>query len=161
MTSQSVNSNEGQLQPADIYGPLVELAIHGQDNKLNLFSSFLFFQSIFLLAWTTVWQMEINGRIQILTALSVFGTVSSVVWATLGPDYANSARKFNQAAAGLEKYFPKEIPHFLSDREETIRRKLPFVGSKFLIGLVTWGFVGLYPLLNLIVWFSHCTRASR
>lgn len=82
--------NRTQLDVKDLYGPLVELAIHGQDNKLNLFSSFLFFQSILLLAWATVWQTDMGGRLPILLAISVFGTVSSIVWAAMGPDYAES-----------------------------------------------------------------------
>jgi hypothetical protein len=154
---------EGKLEPRDIYGPIVELAIHSQDNKINLFTSFLFFQSIFLLAWSTVWQMEIAGRLWILSILAAFGAGNSVVWAMLAPDYADSARKFSQAAAGLERYFPKAIPHLISAREATIRGKPKWIGSKFLISFVTWGFVVLYFVLELVVliWNHTSTTVPR
>src|SRR5881227_698717 len=58
-----------------------------QDNKLNLFSSFLFFQSILLLAWATVWQTELAGRNTILLVFSIFGVISSGPWAVTGSDY--------------------------------------------------------------------------
>jgi len=88
------DTSEERIQIADLYGPLIELAIHGQDNKLNLLSSFLFFQSILLLAWATVWQVSLPGRIWILLLLTAFGVFSSIIWAKLGNDYDKAARNF-------------------------------------------------------------------
>jgi hypothetical protein len=94
-----------ELEVRDIYASVVDLAIHSQDNRMNLFSSFLFFQSVLLLAWATIWQTGGDAaRGPILLVLSVFGTLSSVLWGALGSDYANSGRQFSQAAADLEKY---------------------------------------------------------
>lgn len=151
-------SPDQKLQVADIYGPLIELAIHGQDNKLNLFSSFLFFQSILLLAWATIWQISASpGRTWILLTFSAFGIFSSVIWAVLSGDYANAARRFSETGAEFEKrYFPSGVPHFLGPREEIVAHKPKWKTGRFLIASVTWGFVFLYPLLDLsLFWKSN------
>ena len=142
--------NGRKLKVQDIYGPLVELVTHGQDNKLNLFSSFLFFQSILLLAWATVWQIKQPGRDAILMAFSVFGIVSSVLWALIGSDYANASRGFSDVAEGFEKlHFEDGIPKFLSARGETVRKHT--FGGRDLIGVVTWGFALLYVVLEFVL----------
>jgi hypothetical protein len=151
------NLSGQKLQISDIYGPLIELAIHGQDNKLNLFSSFLFFQSILLLAWATVWQIRSPGRLWILFVFSGFGAFSSVIWAVLGGDYANSARRFSETGAEYEKnYFPNDAPSVLVAREKVVAGKPKWKTGRFLIASVTWGFVLLYPLLDLsLLWNSN------
>jgi hypothetical protein len=115
-----------KLEVKDIYSPLVDLAIHSQENKLNLFSSFLFFQSILLLAWATVWQMSsVPGRRLILLAFSLFGGLISIMWAGLGSDYADSARQLFKSAANLEKYFPPEVAcHPMTERENTLASQI-------------------------------------
>jgi hypothetical protein len=151
-------SSDQRVQIADIYGPLVELIIHGQDNKLNLFSSFLFFQSILLLAWATVWQISSSpGRTWILLIFSAFGMFSSVVWAVLSGDYANAGRRFSEAGVQFErKFFPSGVSHFLEAREEIVASKPKWKTGRFLIASVTWGFVLLYPLLDLsLLWKSN------
>ncbi len=131
----TTDPNEGRLNAKEIYAPLVELVIHGQDNKLNLFSSFLFFQSILLLAWATVWQTELAGRNTILLVFSIFGVISSGPWAVTGSDYADASRQFCDVAEELEKrHFPNDIPRFLSARGETVRAKA--FGGRHLIGFV-------------------------
>jgi hypothetical protein len=142
--------SDSKLEVSDIYGPLIELTIHGQDNKLNLFSSFLFFQSILLLAWATVWQISLPGRTWILLIFSSFGIFSSVIWAILSSDYANAGRRFSETGAQFEdRYFPLGVPHFLSAREEIVASKPTWKTGRFLIASVTWGFVVLYALLDL------------
>ena len=149
--------SEQKLQVADIYGPLIELGIHGQENRLNLFSSFLFFQSVLLLAWATVWQVSWPGRTWILLIFSGFGIFSSVVWAVLSSDYADAARRFVKTGADFEKkYFPSGVAHVLAAREEIIASKPKWQRGRFLIASVTWGFVLLYPLLDLsLLWKSN------
>jgi hypothetical protein len=154
MTSEhngGTDPNEEKLKVKDIYAPLVALVTHGQDNKLNLFSSFLFFQSILLLAWATVWQIQRQPeRDAILMVFSVFGIVSSVLWAMLGSDYADASQQFSDAAEELEKrHFETSLPQFLSARGETVHKKA--LRGKHLIGFVAWGFAVLYIVLEFIL----------
>jgi hypothetical protein len=147
----SIAPNEEKLGVKDIYGPLIELVTHGQDNKLNLFSSFLFFQSILLLAWATVWQIQqAPGRDAILLVFSVFGIASSVLWARIGSDYADASRQFSDVAEEFEKlHFETGIPHFLSARGETVRKNV--FGGRHLIGFISWGFAALYVVLEYVL----------
>jgi hypothetical protein len=150
-------SSDKRLEIGDIYGPIIELGIHGQDNRLNLFSSFLFFQSILLLAWATVWQVSLPGRTWILLRFSGFGMFSSVVWAMLSSDYANTARRFIETGAEIEKkYFPNGVSHVLEAREVIVASKPKWKTGRFLIASVTWGFVLLYPLLDLSLLWKSC-----
>jgi hypothetical protein len=101
--------NDSQEQPSakEIYPSLVDLVIHAQDNKLNLFGNFLFFQSILLLAWATVWQIATNQHREfILGCLSVFGILSSIAWAFLEEDYAHAGHSANRIAVRSEKHLP-------------------------------------------------------
>jgi len=142
--------SDQMLKIADIYEPLILLAIHGQDNKLNLFSCFLFFQSILLLAWATVWQISSSGRTWILLIFSGFGMFSSLIWAELGTDYNNAARRYWEAVADFEsKYFPNGVPPCVVAREKIVVSKPERETGHFLIRSVTLGFVLLYPLLDL------------
>lgn len=151
--SESNDPNRKTLELGGVYQSLIELAIHGQDNKLNLFSSFLFFQSVLLLAWATVWQTtDNNARYAILVVLTCFGSLSSVLWAVLGSDYADSSDLFSCAAEKLEEFFPNEVKQRpLTERRRQRRGKGTFFTSRRLIGLVTWGFVILYPVLQMVV----------
>ena len=135
----------------DIYPSLVDLAIHGQDNKLNLFSGFLFFQSILLLAWATVWQVKGDGKCWILAALSLFGTLSSFAWAFLERDYANASESVSKAAVWYENQHFPEGYRALADRQKILEKKKPWERGKFLIGFVTFGFAVLYPVLELFL----------
>lgn len=150
------NDDSNSLHPKDIYPSLVELVIHGQDNKLNLFSGFLFFQSILLLAWATVWQMDRSGtgRFCILGLLSLFGSLSSIVWALLETDYANASARFSDIAVEVEKHLPSPY-RALTHRAEEVDKKRWYNKGRSLIGFVTWGFALLYPLLGLILWKSN------
>ncbi len=156
MVNDKPNPEGTKLNPKDVYATLVQLGIHGQDNKLNLLSSFLFFQSVLLLAWATVWQIECNaGRVQILHAFSFFGTLSSIVWFVLGLDYADASKQYSKAAEDLERHFENGLPRPLTERHKKLDDKSPLATSKFLIGLVTLGFVTLYPVLEFILCKSH------
>jgi hypothetical protein len=148
------NDPSEPLLPSDIYPSLVELTIHGQDNKLNLFSGFLFFQSVLLLAWATVWQMDKSGRCLILALLSLFGSLSSVVWALLESDYEQASTDFSKAAADIEMHAPIQY-RALAERRTKVLEKPLWKRGKFLIGFVTWGFAVLYLLLELILLQSH------
>jgi len=151
--TESTRSGQ-KLQIADIYGASIQLATHGQDNKLNLFSSFLVFQSILLLAWVTVWQAHSPGGIWMLLIFSGFAVLSSVIWAALGRDYCDAAEGFNQTGAGFEKhYFPVEVSHLLATREEIVKGKPKWMRGRFLILCVTLGFAFLYFFLDLsLLW---------
>ena len=93
------------LEPGDVFPSLVDVAIHSQENKLNLFSGFLFFQSILLLAWATIWQTCNAGRNAILFVMAVFGAAASIPWAFLGWDYADASDHFNAAAVDFEETY--------------------------------------------------------
>ena len=143
------------IHPKEIYSTLVELVIHGQDNKLNLFSGFLFFQSVLLLAWATVWQMDQqHSRCPILALLSLFGFLSSVAWGILEFDYDDASKGFSKVADQIEQHLPPQY-RALTARGKIVVDKPWWGKGGFLIGFVTWGFAFLYPSLELILWKSR------
>ena len=102
------------------------------------------------------------GRDAILLVFSCFGSLSSIVWAALAGNYAELQWHFEQAVVELEKgYFPEHVPLASVKRREKVLARRPWKSGRFLIALVTWGFVGLYPTLELVVcWkgFIHLIR---
>ena len=136
----------------DLYDLTVRLAMHSQENKLQTLNLYLVFNSILLLAWTTLFPLSSTNLGAKLAAslFCVLGLLFALVWLPLGWDYANASDSFSKMAEHLEEKLPQGLRP-LRSRAEQKGNKVP-IGSRTLLLLVPLVFLMSYIFLLVLAW---------
>lgn len=134
------------ITPEVLYPSLVQMIIHAETISWNRFYNFLMFNTILILAWSTIYVAQPRPAVAaaVLGTMALLGAVSGVAMAGLGvrgrkflDEYVELAEKIEADgkcwAAELEKYKP------LTLTKDCIK-KFPhgWTGSRYLL---TWGSV--------------------
>jgi hypothetical protein len=86
-----------------VYGPLLQLAIHGQENKWWMLYVFLMFNSIVLLSCAALYavqQFTVGHRI-LLYLFSAAGTLVDVCWIVMAQDYVKASNLYGESELGI------------------------------------------------------------
>ena len=136
----------------DLYTALVQLTIHGQENKLQTLNLYLVFNSIIILAWATLFSSDsliLTAKLA-STFFCILGILLALVWMVLGWDYANASDLFSEFAERIESKFP-ECMRPLQCRAKQKEKKVP-IGSRTLLILIPIFFLLMYIFLLVLVW---------
>ena len=134
------------VTPQVLYPSLVQLIIHAEAISWNRFYNFLMFNTILILAWSTIYvaQSRPPGVVAVLATMTLLGTASGIAMAGLGV----RGRRFLDEYVGLaekieadDKCWAPELQQYkpLTLTKECIK-KFPhgWAGSRYLL---TWGSV--------------------
>jgi hypothetical protein len=147
---------EGDMvTPQTLYPSLVQLVVHAEATSWNRFYNFLMFNTILILAWSTIYvaQTRPSGAAAILATMAALGALSGIAMAALGV----RGRKFLDEYVGLAvkieadpKCWSETLAQYkpLTLTKDRIA-KFPFgwAGSRYLL---TWGplaLTGFYVFL--------------
>lgn len=76
------------METKELYPSLIQLIIHAENITWSRFNNFLMFNTILVLAWSTVFASNLTSfqqsRMVVLVAFCILGAVSGVFWAALG-----------------------------------------------------------------------------
>ena len=148
----SNNEREKKELYKGLYPALVNLVIHGQENKLQTLNLYLLFNSIIIVAWATLFSatpLILTVKIA-CTLFCSLGILLAIIWMPLGWDYANASDHFSKSAECLENNLPECI-RTLQERAKQKEQKLP-IGSRMLLFLVPIFFLLAYVVLLVLVW---------
>ena len=150
------NSKASEVEEKELYTCIVNLAIHGQENKWQTITVYILFNTILFLAWSTIFAKQ-NNSWQFIVALQVFpilGILSSVFWLSLGEDYVSASNLFSDLAVEFERNFPPECIQPLTRRKEQRDKKAQsfcsIATSKWLIRLICIMFGVTHTLLIIV-----------
>lgn len=137
-----------------LHSSLVQLVIHAEATSWNRFYNFLMFNSILILAWSTIYVATLKpGAAAILATMAALGAVSGIAMAALGRRGRMFLDEYVDLAVKIEadnKCWPADLAQYkpLTLTKDRIA-KFPFgwAGSRYLL---TWGplaLTGFYVLL--------------
>jgi len=138
-----------------LHPSLVQLVIHAEATSWNRFYNFLMFNTILILAWSTIYvaQNRPAGAAAILATMTVLGAVSGIAMAALGVRGRKFLDEYVDLAVKIEaddKCWPEVLAQYkpLTLTKDRIA-KFPFgwAGSRYLL---TWGplaLTGFYVFL--------------
>lgn len=137
---------------SNTYSSLVQLTIHGQENKWQTLYIFLVFNSILLLAWTNVFVAEVKGsfegdRKHVLWAFCAVGFLSGLLWSILGKDYAAASILFSDLTVKFERDFALKRARPLHKRQKQRDKKGSIPTSRTVIVVTPLIFSILYTFL--------------
>lgn len=152
VVSQQQPAQSGQgwsVEPKDAYTAYISFAQLAEANSWNRFYNFLMFNTILILAWSTIFSQ--SGRPAyarvVLVLFCVVGGVSGVTWSALGYRGREYLTYFLSEAAKFEKDAPKF--HQVCTNALSKRAQFPFQALGSFGHLVFWplGFFCLYVVL--------------
>jgi cytochrome b len=143
----------------DFYTPLVNLTIHGQENKWWMFYIYLLFNSILILSCSTLLTVETYGLVHkiALSLFSVGGILINLCWLFMAEDYVNASNLYSDIAVEAEKYMPEEIRKPLTERQKQRNSKNPFGTMKFIATILPIFFIVIYAIILSLAWIN-CIR---
>lgn len=116
-----------------VYGALLQLAIHGQENKWWMLYIFLMFNSILLLSCATLFavqQFSVAHRI-LVYVFSAAGALIDACWIAMAGDYVRASNLYSDEVVEAEKLLPAGLPGPLTKRASQRADKSPFGTSSF------------------------------
>lgn len=109
-------TNEGKsaesVDVRSVYGALVQLAIHGQENKWWMLYIFLTFNSILLLSCGALFaaQQFAAAHKILVCVLSAGGTLIDICWIVMAADYVKASNLFSDEVVAAEMLLPEQFP---------------------------------------------------
>jgi hypothetical protein len=141
-----------------VYGALLQLAIHGQENKWWMLYVFLMFNSILLLSCAALFAVqEFRTALRILLYLfSTVGTLIDVCWIIMAGDYVNASDLYADEVVEAEKLLPDHFPKPLTKRASQRAEKSPFGTSAFIAKAIPVLLIVMYAVIVVLA----CLRTS-
>jgi hypothetical protein len=149
-------SESGQQdQPPDIrpvYGALLQLAIHGQENKWWMLYVFLMFNSILLLSCAALFAVQSFGAAHrvLLWTFSAVGSLIDVCWILMAVDYVAASNLYGDEVVKAEELLPLGLPKPLTKRAGQRTDKSPFGTSKFVAIAIPVLLIAIYAVIAIL-----------
>lgn len=142
----------------DLYASLVQLRIHADSITWNRFYNFLMFNTILVLAWTSVYAADPTPRCArgVLISFCLFGALSGIAWAVLGyrgRRFLSELMELCKKAEADSRIWPEYLDdHKPATLELHLRETLtcPSFGSFYLLVVGPLLFTLLYVVLAAI-----------
>jgi len=141
-----------------VYGALLQLAIHGQENKWWMLYVFLMFNSILLLSCAALFAVQqFSSAHRILIYLfSGAGTLIDVCWIVMAGDYVKASNLYSDEVVEAEKLLPDGLPKPLTKRASQRTSKSRFGTSAFIATAIP----GLMILMYVVIVLLACQREN-
>ena len=148
-----------QIGPKELYASVTQHILGTEQTSWNRFSNFLTANSIFFLAWATIYvegaRLPSILTVTVMVAVCIVGILSSVVWARLGRRSRKNVDLFLNMGEEMEK-------EWLRDRYEKLRpcaeaRELRDKGEYRSSGSYAIMVYGPYVFTALYVLLLHVT----
>ena len=135
-----------------VYGALLQLAIHGQENKWWMLYIFLMFNSILLLSCAALFASQQFGTEHrvLLYMFSATGILIDVCWIAMAADYVNASNLFGDEVVEAENLLPERFPKPLTKRTAQRADKSPFGTSKFVATAIPVLLIVLYVAIAFL-----------
>ena len=156
--NQVNDPTENSLKPGETeaYSAFIGFAQHAEVNSWNRFYNFLMFNTILILAWSTIYSQNSGPRCRsvVLSLFCLVGAFSGVTWSFLGDRGRKYLTYFLEQAAAFESKLPES--HKVCTQALKTRDVLRFrrFGSYGHLVYWPWGFVAVYVVLLLVSIFS-------
>lgn len=137
-----------------IYGILVQLAVHGQENKWWMLYIFLTFNSFLLLSCAALFgvqEFSIAHRI-LLTAFCAAGTFIDMCWYYMAHDYVKASNLYSDRAVDAEAVFPEGLPKPFTERKNQRAQKHHWGTSEFVAKALPRVLIAIYATAVLLAW---------
>ncbi len=142
-----------------VYGALVQLAIHGQENKWWMLYIFLMFNSILLLSCGALFaaQQFAAAHKILVCVLSAGGTLIDVCWIVMAADYVKASNLFADEVVAAERLLPSKFPTPLTKRAAQRAVKSRFGTSSFVAQAVPVLLIAMYIVIVVLalLWRSN------
>jgi hypothetical protein len=143
----------------EFYFPLVNLAIHGQENKWWMLYIYLVFNSILVLSCSTILVAQ-SYRLMHQIALSLFcigGVLINGCWLFMAQDYVHASNLYSDIAREAENWMPAEVRRPLTERQGQRDVKNPIGTMAFITTILPVFFVVTYIIILVLAWLP-CLR---
>ncbi len=160
--ADTIKKSEEQInidfsQAMQLYGSLVQLTIHGQENMWWMIYIFLTFNSILLLSCAALFnanEYTYNHRI-LLALFTVAGIVTDFCWFRMAGNYHDASRAYADTAEAVEKNFPEALRPLT--KREAGRKPKNQLGENEIHFISRWipvGFMVIYGIVAVLAgWF--------
>ena len=149
-----------KVSAKELYQGLIELVKISETISWGRFNSFLLFNSILILAWSTVFTSKIilNSGLSliVLVAIVILGMTSGVFWAGLGKRGRAFVKHYLDQASYVEKdkdCWGEELKKYKPLTKAAEMRDNPrgyYSSSYFLLRAVPWSFTILHGILLVV-----------
>lgn len=135
-----------------VYGALVQLAIHGQENKWWMLYMFLMFNSILLLSCATLFSVQqfSTAHKTLLCVFSVGGILIDLCWIVMAGDYVKASNLFGDEVVAAERLLPAGLPTPLTKRAGQRANKSRFGTSSFIATAIPVGLILIYVTIVVL-----------
>jgi hypothetical protein len=161
MKNHGEGSNNDRPNVEPVYGALLQLAIHGQENKWWMLYVFLMFNSIILLSCAALFAVHAFGTAHrvLLWTLSLVGSLIDACWIFMALDYVAASNLYGDKVVEAEKLLPNGLPRPLTERAGQRKDKSPFGTSKFIAIAIPVLLILIYVVIAILAWVHSCGSA--
>lgn len=134
------------------YGALLQLAIHGQENKWWMLYIFLMFNSILLLSCATLFAVQQFGTAHrvLLWMFAAAGAFIDACWIPMAADYVKASDLYGDEVVEAEKLLPATSPKPLTKRAAQRVDKGSLGTSKFIAITIPVVLILLYVVIAVL-----------
>jgi hypothetical protein len=137
-----------------VYGALVQLAVHGQENKWWMLYILLMFNSILLLSCAAIFATQHLWTEQrvLLCMFSLAGALIALCWIAMASDYVRASDLYGAEVVVAEKRLPPQFPKPLTKRADQRAGKTFLGTSKFITIAIPVVLILLYAGIMVLAW---------
>ncbi len=157
MTTPNETPKPSSQDAASVYGALIQLGVHGQENKWWMLYIVLMFNSILLLSCAALFGVaQFGPKHKILVCVfSGGGLLIDICWLVMAGDYVKASNLYSDAIVEVEQYLPVGLPMPLTARAGQRAEKCFLGTSKFIAYAVPGILIVMYLILiGLSLWYS-------
>jgi hypothetical protein len=149
-TGQGNNTQRPDV--STVYGALLQLAIHGQENKWWMLYVFLMFNSILFLSCAALFAVQYFGTAHrvLLWTFAAVGSLIDVCWILMAVDYVAASNLYGDEVVKAEKLLPTGLPTPLTKRAGQRSDKSPFGTSKFIAIAIPILLIVIYVVIGIL-----------